>query len=126
MQRTDRHRGFEFFLRSARVFLVRRHGEAFAEEVIDAAREEYARVLPHVPDIGGARNVFQPVMTVNGWIASLHRAMSARGRGVEDTIRLCQEVFDAWLHKLPGFVLRAIGRLALSAPSRWYFVSFWP
>jgi hypothetical protein len=121
MQRTGRHRGFALFLRSARVLLVRRHDEALADAVIDAARDEHARLLPHVPDIGGARNVFQPVMTVNGWIAALHRAMRRRGMGAEDTIRLCQEVFDAWLRRLPGFVLRAIGRLALSAPSRWYF-----
>jgi L-2-amino-thiazoline-4-carboxylic acid hydrolase len=112
---------FESFLRGAHAVLVRRYGGAFADEVVGAAREEYEHVRPQVPDIGGARNVFQPVMTINGWLASLHRAMRARGRGAEDTVRVCQEVFDTWLRKLPRFVLRAIGWLALSAPSGWYF-----
>lgn len=118
---TRRHRGFEFFLRSAGPVLVRHHGQPFADEVVVAARTEYARVLPEVPDIGGARNVFQSVMTVNGWIVALHRAMSARGKGAEDSVRVCQEVVDGWLRRLPGFALRGIGWLLLTAPARRYF-----
>lgn len=115
------HRGFELFLRSARPLLARHHGAESVEPVIEAARVEYERVLPEVPDIGGARNVFQPVMTVNGWIVALHRAMRARGLSAEDTVRVAQGVFDGWLRRLPGPVLRGIGRLALSAPARRYF-----
>jgi hypothetical protein len=117
---TSRHCVFDLFLRSASLVLARHHGQAFADEVIGDARAEYERVLPEVPCIGGIRNVFQPVMTVNGWIVALHRAMSVRGKEPEDAIRVCQEVFDGWLHKLPDFVLQVIGRL-LSAPVRWYF-----
>ncbi len=117
----SRQRAFEFFLRAAHPVLVRHHGRDFADEVIAATRAEYQRVRPEVPDIGGARNVFQPVMTVNGWLVALHRAMRARGKQAEDAIRVCQEVFDGWLHRLPGFVLRGIGWLALSAPVRGYF-----
>jgi hypothetical protein len=112
---------FEAFLRGAHAALARRYGADFAGEVVAATRAEYERVRPQVPDIGGLRNVFQPVMTINGWLVALHRAMRARGRGAEDTVRICQEVFDAWLRRLPRFVLRAIGWLALSAPSGWYF-----
>ena len=116
-----RQRAFELFLGGARPVLARQHGEAFADEVVAATRVEYERVRPEVPDIGGARNVFQPVMTVNGWVVALHRAMAARGKTARDTIGVCQAVFDAWLHKLPGFVLRAIGGVLLSAPVRAYF-----
>ncbi|MDP6977394.1 MAG: L-2-amino-thiazoline-4-carboxylic acid hydrolase [Myxococcota bacterium] len=87
---------------------------------MDDARGEYRRLLPEVPDIGGVQNVFQPVMTVNGWIVALHRAMNTHGRAPADAIRVCQEVFDQWLQKLPGFLLRLIGRLLFSAPARWY------
>ena len=114
-------RGFERFLRSARPILVRRHGADFAEAVIADARLQYEHVLPEVPDIGGFRNVFQPIMTLNGWLAALHRAMRARGRTAEDSIRVTQEVFDGWLRKLPDFVLRGLGRLAFSAPLRWLY-----
>ncbi len=117
----SRHPAFGVFLRSVRPVLAREHGADFANEVLDAAQLEYERILPEVPDIGGARNVFQPVMTVNGWVVALHRAMKARGSRAEDVIRVCQEVFDQWLHKLPDFVLRAIGWLLLSTPVRRYF-----
>jgi len=116
-----RHRAFETFLRAAHALLVEREGPAFADEVVSAARAEYARVLPEVPDIGGSRNVFQPVMTVNGWLAALHRALAARGRKASDSIAVTQAVFDGWLRKLPAFVLRSIGWLLLTAPVRGYF-----
>ena len=118
---TGRDHLFESFLRGARVGLLRRYGRAFADEVICAARDEYERVRHEVPDIGGMANVFQPVMTINGWLAALHLAVRARGRSAEDTVRVSREVIDGWLRKLPGFVLRGLGRLALSAPLRWYF-----
>ncbi len=117
----QRHRTFELFLRAAYPVLLEHHGETFAEAVLADARREYERVLPEVPDIGGVRNVFQPVMTVNGWLAALHRAMRAHGGKAEDTIRVGQAVFDGWFRKLPRFALTAIGRLLLSGPVRGYF-----
>jgi hypothetical protein len=116
-----RHRAFELFLRAAHPVLVERDGADFADDVIDAARSEYHLVLPEVPDIGGARNAFQPVMTVNGWLVALHRALAARGRKASESIAVSQEVFDRWLRKLPDFALRGIGRLLLSPPVRAYF-----
>ena len=116
-----RHFAFELFLRSAHLLLARHHDQTFADEVIGDARTEYERLRPEVPDIGGMRNVFQPVMAVNGWIVALHRAMSVRGKEPEDTIRVCQGVFDGWFRKLPDSVLQLIGRLLLSAPARRYF-----
>jgi hypothetical protein len=116
-----RHRAFEIFLRQIRPFVALHHGEPLASEIIDATRIEYERVRPNVPDIGGLRNVYQPVMTINGWIVALHRAMSARGLAARDAIRVCQEAFDAWLKRVPDWLLRGIGRLLLSPPARWYF-----
>ena len=117
----SRHRAFGFFLRSAHPALVDHHGRDFADAVVEEARREYERVLPEVPDIGGLRNVFQPVMTVNGWMVALHRAMRARGKRADDTVRIFHLVFDRWLTGLPERALRAIGWLLLSAPMRWYF-----
>ncbi|MBW2244865.1 MAG: L-2-amino-thiazoline-4-carboxylic acid hydrolase [Deltaproteobacteria bacterium] len=114
-------RAFEFFLREARPILVRDHGEALAGEILDATRAEYERVRPEVPDIGGLRNVFQPVMTINGWIVALHRSMAARGFVAKDAVRVCHEVLDGVLRRVPGWLLRGIGGFLLSPPGRWYF-----
>jgi hypothetical protein len=116
-----RHRAFEIFLRQIRPFVILHHGERLASEIIDATRVEYEQVRPYVPDIGGLRNVYQPVMTVNGWVVALFRTMSARGLTAKDTIRVCHEGMDAFIKRMPGWLLHVIGRLVLSPPGRWYF-----
>lgn len=116
-----RHRAFGLFLRETRPVLARHYGEGMSEEIIAATRVEYERVRPEVPDIGGVRNVFQPVMTVNGWIVALHRAMSARGFVAKDAVLICHEALDAWIRRAPGWLLRGIGRILLSPVGRWYF-----
>ena len=112
---------FERFLKSAHPLLARAHGAAAADAIVAAARDEHVRLLPDVPDIGGRRNVFQPVMTVNGWLVALHRAMRARGLGAEATVRVAQRVFEDWIAVVPAPLLRGIGRLLLTAPFRRYF-----
>ena len=78
--------------------------------------------LNHVMDgVAMSESFASLASTVNGWVVALHRAMAARGKQADDSIRVCQAVFDAWLHKLPRFVLRATGALLLSAPVRGYF-----
>ncbi len=116
-----RHRAFETFLGNIRPFVVLHHGESLAGEILDATRVEYERVRPHVPDIGGARNVFQPVMIVNGWIVALHRAMSTRGLVARDAVRVCHEALDAWFKRMPSWLLHVVGRLLRSPPGRWFF-----
>ncbi len=114
---------FDAFLRAAERALAHRHDPGFAGEVVSEARAHYARIRPRVPDIGGRRNVFQPVMTVNGWLVALHLALKERGRPAAETVGVAQEVFDGWLQRLPGFVLRGLGRLALSRPALHYVQS---
>ncbi len=114
-------RGFEFFLRRAHPILVRLHDRDLADAVLADTRVEYARLLPEVPDIGGLGNVFQPVMMLNGWIVALHLAMKKQGKTAADAIRVCQVFSDELFRSLPPVVLRAIGWLLLSTPSRLYF-----
>lgn len=114
-------RGFERFARRARPHLARRWGGDFAEAVLADAAVEYDRVRPKIPDIGGWRNVFTPVMIVNGWLVALHRAMAARGRAAADTITVCAAVSDELFRALPAPVLRLIGRLAFTRPVRRLF-----
>jgi hypothetical protein len=117
-----KHRLFERFLKSAHRILIRRYGQSLADDVRRAARQTYQSLHAQVPDIGGIRNIYQPVMAVNGWIVALHRALLAQGRSARDTISISAEVFDAWFRKIPGSVLLFIGRIAFSNPSRRTFI----
>ncbi len=98
--------------------LERHHDAAFAEEVLRDARIEFERLLPELPYIGGRRNVFSWVMVVNGWLVALFRAMQARGKSAEETIRVAADVADELFRSLPGAVLRLVGRLAFTRPVR--------
>jgi len=89
--------------------------------VLADAAAEYRSLRPRIPDIGGWRNVFTPVMVVNGWLVALHRAMARRGRSPEDTIAVSAEVSDELLRAVPAGVLRLVGRLAFTRPVRWLF-----
>lgn len=114
-------RVFEGFLARIRAVLARQYGEDLARAVIADTRVEYDRLRPDVPYIGGAANVFQLVMTLNHWGVALHFAMKKQGREAADTIRACHIVADDFFRAVPRPVLRLLGRVLLSAPSRWYF-----
>ncbi len=101
--------------------LAERWGEPFAATVMDDARRAYPAAAARIPDIGGRRNAFAPVMVIVGWLVAFHEAMKRSGKTAEDTISVAFELTDRHLRKLPPWLLKAIGRLAFSAPSRRYF-----
>jgi hypothetical protein len=110
-------RGFERAGRRLRPSLVRRHGQPFADDVLAAARLEFERLLPQLPDVG-RWNVFGWVMVVNGWLVAFFRAMRSRGRTAEETVRACAETSDELLRSIPPWLLRLFGRIAFSRPAR--------
>ncbi len=111
-------RSFDRFARKLRPHLEARYGTDVSRRVLRDARGQYLRLLPELPRIGGVRNIFSPVMTVNGWGVALFRAMKAAGYSAEDTVRVCAELSDQLLRSIPAPLLRIFGRLAFSAPSR--------
>lgn len=114
-------KGFDRFAARAEPKLQAHYGTEFAQAVLADARAELGRLAPELPDIGGLRNVFTPVMVVNGWGIALHRAMKARGKTAADTVRVCAEVADDFVASAPAALLKTLGRLAFSPMSRWIF-----
>jgi hypothetical protein len=114
-------RGFDRFAKRAEGRLAERYDADFAAAVRGDARAEFERILPEIPYIGGRKNIFTPVMVVNGWGISLYRAMAARGKTAEDTVRICAEVADDFFRAFPPFLLRLVGRLAFTAPVKRVF-----
>jgi hypothetical protein len=106
--------GFDRVGRRAERRITRSEGAPFAVAVVADARGEFERLIPELPYIGGWRNVFSPTMVLSGWMVALHRAMAARGRSAEDTVRVCAEVSDGYLRGAPRFVLRLAGRLGFT------------
>ncbi|MFT5040941.1 MAG: hypothetical protein ACI8TX_001912 [Hyphomicrobiaceae bacterium] len=87
MGKLESKRGFKVFIRAVGDVLAADHGRSLADAVCAGAHAEYDRALEETPDIGGLRNVFQPVMTLNTWLIALFRAMKAQALNAETTIR---------------------------------------
>ncbi len=111
---------FRRFLRSAGPILANDLGYQGARLILADATDLYDSTRARAPYIGGYRNIFTPVMAINLWLVALHRSVVAHGGSAENTIRASQRVADQWIARLPGFVLRAEGRLLMSRPSRWF------
>jgi hypothetical protein len=91
-----------------------RWGREFARDVIAWTRRELVDIEPRLPQIGGTRNVFSPVITANGWIVALYRLMSAHGKTPQDVVAVLYDAGDALFARLPRW---------LSAAARWAVTS---
>jgi len=114
-------RSFDWFARRAAPRIAARTDPASATAILADARTRFAAVIPELPYIGGVRNIFTPVMIVNGWIVALHRAMQARDHPPADVIAICAEVSDDVFRSAPARILRIVGRLAFTSPMRALF-----
>jgi hypothetical protein len=115
-RRSDLLRGFARVAPRVRMSLRKRCDDDFTDAVIAHARDEFERLIPQIPYIGGRTNVFSPIMVANAWVISLYRAMRQRGKTAEDVAWVCHDLSDTLFRFLPGFALRLLGRLALSWP----------
>ena len=112
---------YRYLSRRTGPVLAERWGDDFAAAVMSDADLEYPQIAARVPDIGGRRNVFTPVMMIVGWLMALHVAMKRHGKSAEDTVTVAFTVSDRQIRALPSWLLRLIGKLAFSAPSRRMF-----
>ena len=95
-----------------------KHGRADAADIVAETRSEFDRLLPELPYIGGARNIFTWVIVVNGWFVGLHRALARRGENPEQAVEVAVEVSDEMFRSVPAAILRAVGRLSFTGPAR--------
>jgi len=112
---------FKRIARRLRPVLEERWGTEFADRVLADAQREYPEVAARIPDIGGWRNVFTPVLVINGWMIALHLAMKRNGKSAEDTIGVSFAVSDRFFRSIPGAVLQLMGRSAFTSPVRRFF-----
>jgi hypothetical protein len=111
-------RGFDRVARRVQKRLAETHDAEFAREVVADARDQFQRLIPELPYVGGRKNAYSRIIVVNGWIIALTRAMEARGKTVEETIAVCAHVADGLFAALPPFLLRLMGRLIFTRPAR--------
>lgn len=102
-------RGFDRAVGRAKDALDRRYGVPLARVLIAEAREEYARLIPELPNLGG-RQPFSQFIVATGWFLAFHRVLARRGRPVREAGEFAYELTMRNVAAMPRVVAWLISR----------------
>ena len=88
--------------------ITSRYGVENAEQMIHFAREEYRRLIPELPYVGGRQPLTQFVVTT-GWCLALHRALGGKSASARESGELFFELARQYIIQVPGLVRRYLG-----------------
>lgn len=95
-------------------WLAARTAEPTAKAIAGDALIRYERMLPGMPDIGGATNRNQPFLVMAGWLAALYQAMGEKGMAAKDSGRLLYDLYAADWAAVPPQKAQAMGAALFS------------
>lgn len=104
------------FLKLLHPELAARFGEDAVVQIQQDVREEFEKLVPQFPDIGGKANPLISNLLESGGALALYRAIQAHGGTVEETGELIHLGVRRRLERMPAFLLYLMGRFAYS---RW-------
>lgn len=101
-------RQYDGLIRRVSHVLVDRFGEGESHRLAGEIRDEYVRIIPQLPDIGGIQP-FQQFVIGTGWALAMYRVGMREGWPVEQSGQLVYDVTEAYLKSFPAFVHRLLG-----------------
>ena len=101
---------FDRFLKRSNAVLVERYGDEKAAVMRGEMMDEYRRLIPGVPYIGGRRNINDRPMTMAPYALALYRVVVRYGGSVEDAGELLHLSMRSQLDRIPRVLRHAIGR----------------
>ncbi len=110
--------GFDLAARASRPAIVPRYGEALAAALAMQARQEYERLIPQLPYIGGRRNPLTPILIAAAMFLALYKSLKARGMPVEEIGDVVHETVEGFYHSLPRGLMHLAGRFQSTAGAR--------
>ena len=108
-------RSFERSGRWVSAPLAKRYGKATSNAILQCARQEFEKLLPHIPYIGGKKNRWTTNLLESAQSLALFRAMQAHGASQNDTAEVLYESMQIRLEQYPRFLLRLLGRWQFSS-----------
>jgi hypothetical protein len=112
LQKTRLLKGFDKIAKRAVKYLQTHDTEDSVEIIISETRDNFIRIIPEIPYIGGKQNQFSAVMVINAWIISFFRVMRARGKTPEEVISICCRVAEDYMASMPRFIIWAARKFA--------------
>lgn len=101
-----------------RALLAPRLGDKHAVDICALAKDQFAKIVPDLPDVGGAANRNQPFIVQAAELAALHLALAPRGLSGRDAGRLYYDLNAGALAAAPVTQLRAQGAALFTSESR--------
>lgn len=108
---------FDKFLKRSEGLLVDRYGQATAEAMRQEMVEEFRQLIPHVPYIGGRRNMFSSHLITAPQALAIYRVVLRHGGSLEDTGELMHHMTRVECGRVPPALRPWMMRIAYH-PSR--------
>jgi hypothetical protein len=108
---------FDRFLRRSGGALADRFGEETAAVMRGEMLDEYRRLIPEVPYIGGRRNIYSTNLAQAPWALAAYRVVIRHGGGLEETGQLLHRMVRAEAERVPQLA-RSVMRWYLFSPLR--------
>lgn len=96
-----------------RPLLTQTYGAETAEAILQAARQRVAALLPHIPYIGGRRNILTRNLIGATYGLAFYQAMRARGAELDAITRLHMAMTERYFDSVPALT-RRVGRAVWS------------
>ena len=94
--------------------LVDRFGGEAAAVMRTEMLEEYRRVIPEVPDIGGRRNIYSGDLAASAWFLAVYRVVSRHGGSLETTGELIHQMVRLEIGRVPQAIRPLMRRYRFS------------
>jgi hypothetical protein len=100
--------------------IVDRFGEETAAVMRGDILDEYRRLLPEVPYIGGWRDSHSGHLMFTARALALHRVVIRHGGSVEDTGWLLHRMMENEMERIPRVVRHGMGRFRFTRLGKWW------
>ncbi len=93
--------------------IVSQYGNERAGKMVTQAREEYRKLLPDLPFVGGEQPFTQFVIA-SGWFLAFYKVMQAQGSSVREAGELAYLLSQTYLERVPGFARKLLGYMTFT------------
>jgi len=112
--------GLDGYLERLADDLIARFGEETAAVMWGEVLEEYRRLIPEVPYVGGWRDSHSGHLTLTARALALHRVVIRHGGSVEDSGWLLHRMMETEMERIPRLIRHGYGRFRFTRLGKWW------
>jgi len=112
--------GLDGYLERLADDLIARFGEETAAVMWGEILEEYRRLIPEVPYVGGWRDSHSGHLTLTARALALHRVVIRHGGSVEDSGWLLHRMMETEMERIPRLIRHGYGRFRFTRLGKWW------